>query len=140
MHLARVPTAILYDEEGKVSTTMFRASMPTSVLSPLRASYQLVACGAEAVAAGAGNIERSRDKLAHFKMQLHPTFNTSTKPWPFRKSMLSISCKNWGRPLTKSACRSQAGPTPKDLRRLPQLLTVAYPIFLAGSYRTGCMV
>jgi hypothetical protein len=66
MRLARVPTARLYDEEGKVSTTpfkMFHASTPLTICG--RAiSWWLVA------PAGAGNNERSRGQLAYLKMQL----------------------------------------------------------------------
>ena len=52
----------------------------------LVATCQLLACGAEAVAASARGERYLQEQLEHFKMQLHPTFNPSAKKWPFQSS------------------------------------------------------
>jgi hypothetical protein len=52
----------------------------------LVAARQLLACGAEAVAASAGDERYLQEQLEHFKMQLHPTFNPSAKKLPFQSS------------------------------------------------------
>ena len=139
MHLARVPTAILYDEEGKVSTTpskMFRVSMPhhcgraiswwLAVPKPLPLEQ-----GIESVHGTSWHISRCSYTLLSTRQLSHGRSVRVCYQFHVRIGVA---------PLTRSACRSQAGPTPKDLRRLPQVLAVAYPIFLAGSYRTRCVV
>ena len=64
-------------------------------------SHQLIACGAEALAARAENEGRSWGQPEHFKMQLHPTFNPSNKKLPVNKSLLSVLRHNCGRAFNR---------------------------------------
>ena len=86
IHLARVPTAVLYDEKGNVSIPHLQCPYGYRVDVQLVAARQLLACGAEAVAASAGDERYLQGQLEHFKMQLHPTFNPSAKKFLFQSS------------------------------------------------------
>jgi len=99
LHLERVPTAVLYDEEGNVSIVLYIRHPLLGRLTfvpSLWTSHQLIACGAEALAARAENRGRSWGQPEHFKMQLHPTFNPSNKKLPVHKSLLSVLRHNCG--------------------------------------------
>ena len=74
----------------------------TSHIRPLalRTSHQLIACGAEALAARADNKGRSWGQSEYFNMQ-HPTFNPSNKKLPVHKSLLSVLRHNCGRAFNR---------------------------------------